>query len=231
MRAATCPPNARGSWAIAQGARCFSNHQLSTGRRLLCSTSARREGREMRARGRVGAPAPPASFFRQLVAGTPASPGVVCGNRCGRSFSNCPQLGIRLTEKLVQSARSSRDRVGNRCRRRDPGSARSRPRPHGTSGRRHLQSALMAGRHLATSRFRTAWTQSGRSCRPTATGAVAPHRPLRRTALGRFGRKKTGPGGCYSTTSSARARTESGIVRPSAFEVFRLMINSILFAR
>jgi len=35
----------------------------------------------------------------------------------------------------------------------------------------------------------------------------------------------------YSITSSARARTESGIVRPSAFEVFRLMINSILSAR
>jgi hypothetical protein len=35
----------------------------------------------------------------------------------------------------------------------------------------------------------------------------------------------------YSITSSARARTESGIVRPSAFDVFRLMINSILSAR
>ena len=38
-------------------------------------------------------------------------------------------------------------------------------------------------------------------------------------------------GAAHSMTSSARARIDCGTVRPSAFQVFRLITNSTLFAR
>src|ERR1700730_19342500 len=49
-------------------------------------------------------------------------------------------------------------------------------------------------------------------------GEDAPHRPLPRTHWGASGGKRTAihsEGGCYSMTSSARARIDGGTVRPS----------------
>jgi hypothetical protein len=58
-----------------------------------------------------------------------------------------------------------------------------------------------------------------------AYGRRCPHRPLPRTGW----RKRTAihsKGACYSMTSSARARTDGGAVRPSAWAVLRLITSS-----
>ena len=57
----------------------------------------------------------------------------------------------------------------------------------------------------------------------------APHRPLPRASWGASGGKRTvihSECGCYSITSSARARIDGGIVSPSALAVLRLITSS-----
>src|SRR6516164_7377270 len=68
-------------------------------------------------------------------------------------------------------------------------------------------------------------TLSRRSLPSIAMPARAPQWPLPRTGWGASGAKRTAihsECGCYSMTSSARARTEGGIVSPSALAVLRL---------
>ena len=151
------------------------------------------------------------------------------GTRRGRELSNCAVFGTvgkRGQQTKLRGARRRNTNARQRSYRRGGSRKAARTREVGTGSSPNAPTAPRFGRRecgwpkISNGR-RTAWA---RRVEPVRERSARLRRSCARTAWGRRTPRRVG----YSMTSSARARSDCGTVRPSAFAVFRLMTNSNL---